>query len=491
MIKKFSGMAMAAAGALIFTSCYNYTQPQTGMVGNSFTERDLSASDNILTGVKVLTLQQAQEIAVMNNPTYISAYHAVNAARMKYYQALGTFSPTVSASFSANQNFNEFYNTPPSNNNGGHNFGTSSGVQASWLLFDGLARYFAVMAQKHNYEYTADMEENSRRLLMQSVAYAYNDILLAKAQRRIAISNRDFQTVNLNASNDKYRVGAVALSEVLNFQIKINEAISSQITAEYNYDIAVFTLAALMGYSDGVLPANIEFEDVIADLDEPLSSIDVYLDTALNNRPDLAAYREALEMAKYSLYSTYSAFSPTVTGTVSFNFNTSAGRNYGYTQSGGGITQSSPPSNHYYNNPSFGYGIQAEWVLFNGGQRYNAVREAKAQLAGSQFDLAQTWLTVVQEVRSAYTNYVQSVKQARLYAMTLSLVAKQRELVQIEYDTGSVALPRLNEVQTDYVTAETNHATALVNIQNAKAQLIAAANIDSTGHNFDDRYVRE
>ena len=486
MNKKLSALTVGAlAAALALTGCYNYTPVPASMSGNSFTERDLTESNTILAGVKVLDLSTAQRIAVMNNPSYISAYHAVNAARMNYYQALGQFSPTVSSSFSASENHYDYYNThSPTSNVGGRGFNTSTGLQASWLLFDGFARYFNSMAAKHNYEYTADMEENSRRQLMQSVAYAYNDILLAKAQRAIAINNRDFQTVNLNASNDKYRVGAVAMSEVLNFQIKINEAISSQIQAEYNYDVAVFALASLMGYSEGVLPSNVEFEDVVVNLDEPLSSIDVYLDTALHNRPDLAAYREAVEISKYNLYGAYSSFSPTLSGSIAFGFNTNASKSYGYSTG----TISSKASRNYYNSPSFSYGVQADWVLFNGGQRYNAVREAQASMAGSQFDLAANWLNVVQEVRTAYSNYVQSVKQARTYAMTLSLVDQQRELVQIEYDNGTVALPRLNEAQTDYVTAEMNHATALVNIQNAKAQLIAAANIDSTGYNFDDRY---
>lgn len=486
MISKFS-KAAAVIGLLALAGCYNYTPVPASMTGNTFTDRDLAKSNDILSGMTILTLQKAQEIAVMNNPSYIAAYHAVNAARMKYYQSLGQFAPTVTASFNAGQSFSDYYNVKNMSSSyaGGQSFNTQTGIQANQILFDGFARYFNAMAAKHNYEYQVDMEDNSRRVLMETVAYAYNNVLLAKAQRQIAINNRNFQSDNLTASNEKFHVGAVAMSEVLNFQIKINDAISSQITAEYQYDAAVFALAALMGYSDGILPANITFEDVRTDLDEPVASIDVYLDTALNNRSDLAAYREAVEVAKFGLYGTYSAFSPTATGYADFGFNTSSSKSYGY--SSGSVSYSG--SNNYYNNPTFGYGIQAQWVLFNGGQRYNAMREAQASLAQSDYELANHWLTVVQEVRTAYANYVQSVKQARLMTMQLSLVSKQRELVQIEYDTGNVALPRLNESQTDYVTAEQNLATALVNIQNAKAQLIAASNIDSTGYNLEDRAV--
>ena len=192
-----------------------------------------------------------------------------------------------------------------------------------------------------------------------------------------------------------------------------------------------------------------------------------------------------MEMAKYNLYNTYSAFSPTLTGTINYSFNTNKSHSYDYKENG---KYYAFESENYYNRNDFSYGLQADWVLFNGGQRYNSMRNAQALYAASEFDLAQGWLNVVQEVRNAYANYVYSIKQARVYAMTLSLVDKQRELVQIEYDAGTVAITRLNEAQTDYVDAAMNHATALINIQNAKAELIAAVNIDSTGYNFLDRY---
>lgn len=478
-------LATGVVGILALgNGCYSYTPAPEGQTGTTFTERKLAESDKILSDIKVLTLKQAQEIAVMNNPTYISAYHAVNAARMSYYQALGAFSPTVSASFTMSRPESTYFNRHGNQANS-NSFTTATGVQASWLIFDGFSRYFAAMAAKHQYEYQVDMEENSRRLLMQAVAYAYNDILLSIAQRNIALNNRQFQETNLDAAKSKLSVGAVSLSEPINFQIGINDAINSQMQAEYNYDLALYNLAVLMGYSEGVLPGNIQFEDIEIDLDAPISNIDVYLDAALNNRPDLAGYREQMEIAKYNLYDTYSAFSPTLTGTINYSFNTNKSHSYDYREHG---TYYAFESENYYNRNDFSYGLQADWVLFNGGQRYNSMRNAQALYAASEFDLAQGWLNVVQEVRNAYANYVYSIKQARVYAMTLSLVDKQRELVQIEYDAGTVAITRLNEAQTDYVDAAMNHATALINIQNAKAELIAAVNIDSTGYNFLDRY---
>ena len=510
-------LLIGATAAFVFSGgCYKYTPVNPNTVANTFTERELTESDRILENTSVLTLRMAQEIAAKNNPTYISAYHAVNAARMMYYQSLGQFAPVISANFSMGGSFNnyrgpDFYDPSYTNNAydgrnylndmsrpmNNRSFSTSTGINAQWLLWDGLARYFQAMAYKHQYNYQAQMEENTRRLLMQAVAMAYNDILLAEARREIALSNYDFQSKNLSATMNKLEAGTVALAEPVNFQIRIDEAISSQIAAEYERDIAIYTLAALMGYSDGILPAHIKFEKIDANLDEPIASIDVYLDAALNNRPDLAAYREALEISKYSLYGTYANFSPTLSATAGVSFNTTNNQNSSYSywypvgisddrleydkvRRGGDRAK--------YNNTNFSYGLQADWVLFNGGQRINATRQAQAQLAASQFDLAQQWLAVVQEVRASYANYAYSVKQARIHTMFLSLVSKQRELVQVAYDTGTEAITRLNEAQTDVVTTEMNLAAALIGIQKAKAQLMAAINVDPIGYNLGTRY---
>ena len=128
-------------------------------------------------------------------------------------------------------------------------------------------------------------------------------------------------------------------------------------------------------------------------------------------------------------------------------------------------------SSTYNENFTLGYGINAEWTIFNGAIRYNKLREMQASLAAEEFDVASRWFTVVDEVRTAYANYVQSVKKTKLYARVRELSAKQRDLVDDEYRAGNAELTRLNEAQRDLVDAETSLASSYINVQNAKAQL--------------------
>jgi len=461
------GLLLAAAG------CYEYPPPPSATMGETYTQRKQDGADRLLDGISDLKLADAQQIAIKNNPTYIAAYHAVNAARMKYLQAWGAYSPTLSANFSVGDTQTWTRNTKNLTNNGAptrtEGIASNTGLTANWLLFDGLAREFSVLIYKHNFNYEKQLEEDEARTMMRAVAYAYNTVLLAVENKRIAEEDLDFQQSSLRDTRLKYEAGTVPLSDVLNFEIAANTAESNKITADYQYEIANYALAVLMGYPEGTFPKALKFPSDFKSNFSELPSVDIYLDTALANRPDLKGYREQLEIAKYQMYQTWSTYSPTVNAYLTTGYSTSLTRSKGWEGSA-----TNPPNRTYSESPSFGYGLTADWTIFNGLIRENRIREYKANLAVAEFSVAAYWLTVVGEVRTAYANYVQSVRQTRLYEKTRELSAQQRDLVDEGYKAGNVELTRLNEAQRDLVEAETNLASSYINIQNAKAQLDAA-----------------
>ena len=461
------GLLLAAAG------CYEYPPAPSATMGESYTQRKQDGADRLLDGVTELTLADAQKISIKNNPTYISAYHAVNAARMRYLQAWGAYSPTISAGFTGGDKYNWTRNTKnldyggaPSRTEG---ITTSTGLTANWLLFDGLSREFSVLIYQHNFNYQKQLEADEARTIMRAVAYAYNTVLLATENKRIAEEDLAFQQSSLRDTRLKYEAGTVPLSDVLNFEIAANTADSKKITADYQYEIAIYALAVLMGYPEGTFPKDLKFPSDFKTNFSDLPAVDMYLDTALANRPDLKGYREQLEVAKYQMYQTWSAYSPTVNAYLNTGYGTTLNRRSGWNGYPGDVA-----SRNYSESPSLGYGLTADWTIFNGLIRENKIREYKANLAVAQFTVAAQWLTVVAEVRTAYANYVQSVRQTRLYEKTRELSAQQRDLVDEGYKAGNTELTRLNEAQRDLVEAETNLASSYINIQNAKAQLDAA-----------------
>ena len=102
------------------------------------------------------------------------------------------------------------------------------------------------------------------------------------------------------------------------------------------------------------------------------------------------------------------------------------------------------------------------------------MRNYQAAMLQSDYSLANTWITVVAEVRTAYDNYLTCLKQVKISQKSLELYRKIRDLVEEEYRAGNTELTRLNEAQRDLVNAETSLATYVINMHNAKAQLTAA-----------------
>ena len=74
---------LAVAALIAAAGCYGYKDPAAATMGESYTARQRDEADDLLKDIKVLTLRDAQRIAIKNNPTYIAAYHSMQAARMK------------------------------------------------------------------------------------------------------------------------------------------------------------------------------------------------------------------------------------------------------------------------------------------------------------------------------------------------------------------------------------------------------------------------
>ncbi len=475
-MKRHSFYALIAAAML--GGCYEYPPPPVSTLGETYSQRQRDEADEMFKDITSLSLADAQRIALHNNPTYIAAHHAVAAAHMRYLQTFAGYMPKITANFSFSGS--DSWNTKVGTNS--NDFGspvrhprtdslnTNVGVQATLLLFDGLNREFGVMAASHSEKYYQRLDENACRTMMLAVAQAYNSVLLQIENRRIAEEDRNFQKISLRDTQYKFDAGAVPLSSVLNFAILMNNAEVNVVRAEYNYESAVYALALLMGYPDGTFPKEVKFSGHIKTDFIELPAIDIYLDTALANRPDLKGYREQLEIAKYQLYQQYASFSPTVSGFFNWGFGTNASYSNAY------------DNRSRSDNTSISYGIQADWTIFSGLARYNKMREYQANLAIADYQAAAQWFQVVNDVRTAYASYVQSTRATKLLQQVRDLSAKQRDLVDDEYRAGNTELTRLNEAQRDFVDAEANLATSYIGIQNARAQLDAAVGVNNASY---------
>ncbi len=419
-------------------------------------------------GVTTLTVGLAQKIAERNNPDFKAALHAVNAARMRYYQAVGAYSPEISGRFEIGQNIldrdhivNPFPTTVPYTNR----FGVGASLRASWLLFDGLARELNVLAGRSEYRISGSRREDVLRVLKRSVAFAYYDVLLAGEMEAIAESDIQFQESCLRQAAVRLNSGFIARGDWLGFKIDLNRARTMQVQARQQREVARCALAALMGYPDGKLPPGLKLIPISEVIRKPELELEFYLNEALARRPDLRAMREAVDAARYRKYAGLSAFSPVVNayGTVGYLRKEDWMRGYEF-------------SRNSWDNYNYSYGITADWLVFNGLRRCNRYRELRELYAEARLRFAQTQLQVLNEVETAYTIYRSCAEIAELYRQTMDWVFEQRNLVAVEYWAGNVTITRLRGAQNDLINAEGGLAVSLIEMCKANARLVAAVN---------------
>lgn len=451
-------VVLCATGIVGCHSPYEYKS----VAVDGFQYKDVNHRE-LPTDLGVLTLEKAKEIAIKNNPDFHSAEYSMKAAWARYQQSLATYYPRLFMTGglnSSNTGIAKQNNYTPKMNDS-HSYSQSAALNVEYLIFNGLIRKMNKLSAEHSARASEAAYEDAKRLLTKSVELQYNQVRLIKENIRISEADKEFQEKMLKENELKYKAGSVSQSSVLNFRVRVNAADNRLIGDRYDLINARDVLATLLGLTEGALNDNVELSDLSVGKEITLNSVDIYLDTALNNRPDLKQYRESLKAAEYSLYAKYGAFWPVVTanGSVGVNGNTTD-----YDSS-----NNTRLRNHYYD-----YGVNMTWDIYNGGSRRNAVKEAKALVAQNEQILESMWINVVQEVRNAFNTYKQREEQYFILKETEELQRKNRDLVEIEYRAGSAELTRLNEAQRDLVQAETEKISALINVYNAKAQLEAA-----------------
>jgi len=393
-----------------------------------------------------LCLTDAKAFSVRNHPSIRAAAQSVRAAAAIARQARSAYWPTLSLATSAEHT----HEVPVGDGGMGVDpFNTYTiGATINWLVFDGYARRFSVAAAKYNEAGETAALAEVQRLLMQAVSRAYFNALLAQEQMIIAKRDAEFNGELTTETEKRYNAGVAAKSDVLNFQIRLAEAESKVITAQFDFRIAAIVLARLLGLRTAQLPRDFALEP-IAEIPQSFTSPEAEseIDYALRGRPDLIRFRLAVKAAEATVRATESEYWPSVT-----------------VQAGYGETRKKNPRWNNSSDASSYIGLTVSWDVFTGGSTGHAVAAAEAAAGEAREEIAERYLAIAAEVRQQVATVKMAREQAQLRRRIFDMTAETRDLVRRQYDAGTTSLTRLNEAQTDLVRAEGLHALARIRL---------------------------
>ena len=444
----------------LIAGCVGHKPPPAIIHADNYTAETLKDQQVLPPANRVLGIKEAIRIGLTNNPTYKAKHLAIVKAWSTFYTQLAGYSPTLTASYGLNQTQNSATPNP---------FSTvtstgSSGLAANWNVFNGLQTSMNMLAARADALSSEELDRDYRRQLINLITQGYNQILLQRAKIQIDLSNEMFQKQQLRDSQLKYNAGAVSLSDLLSFKADMIIAQDQVVKDVASYKINRYSLAALMGLTTSDLPEETQFPPIeVPESEEYSLAVEFYLDLAIVQRPDLKSSRLDLDSVRYLLYSSWGAFAPSVDLTMSYGYSRGTTQNWG----GAGVTPRGQDL-------TYSYGANASWVLWQGGSRIANVRLAQANLGISQESLMIKWIEVVQQVRQAYTSLIASMTSRKLLEAVMLVSKQRRDLVREEYNAGNTDITTLNQAQTTYVNAMSQHVSAVIGVSNSRANLDSA-----------------
>ncbi|MBP5300382.1 MAG: TolC family protein, partial [Victivallales bacterium] len=177
----------------------------------------LCAAATVLAEEKLqLTLEKAKQIALEQNPTLAIARANMAAAQAVVQQAEAAYYPSVDATGSLTRLRD--YPTPRPERDFDNTTQYRAGLSIGWLVFDGGARHFRLSTAEIAEETAISECDDARRQLLQQVANAFYLVLQSQNSMEIALQDAEFNRQLESDAKKRLELGALKLSEVLNFQ---------------------------------------------------------------------------------------------------------------------------------------------------------------------------------------------------------------------------------------------------------------------------------
>jgi outer membrane protein len=294
------------------------------------------------------------------------------------------------------------------------------------------------------------------------VLQAYLNIL--RAQDRLDTTKAEITAVKrqLEQVQQRFDVGLVAITDVLDSQAAYDNAVVRGIQAEGDYAISFETLSTLTGMSYESLN---RLDESLPIVDPNPSQENEWVNTALENNYSVKAARAQLKAARRDKRAKQSSHLPTVDATVTQVESVTGGRNF----LGADTTHSTV------------YGLQLSWPLYTGGLTRSRVRQANATAEQASELLLSQQLNVTRDTRNLYKSVTTDVVrvQARLKAIRSSQSALEATETGYEVGTRNIvdvlqAQQRLFGSQFDYADSRYTYLLNLMRLKQSAGTLSEA-----------------
>ncbi|MBI5009626.1 MAG: TolC family protein [Bacteroidia bacterium] len=408
-----------------------------------------------------LSLKEAQDYAIQNNKSVISARYDIAASRAAIWETISAALPSVDATGSFTDNLKLMTTLLPGDFFGkpgekvpvtfGSQFNSGGSIQASMLLFNA-PLYVGIettkLANKLSEKNLVKSEQDTR----ESISTAYFLIIVSEESLRILNDNIANLRETLKSTRAMYSAGMAEATDVdqmiSNVTLVENARSSMQRTIELNYNLLRFQL--------GVSPeTNIIITESLESL-TAMINVDALMIQEFDHRQNVnyQLIEGQEQMSALNLKTQKAAVLPTLSGFYTYGTN-GMGDKIGDLQ--------------WF--PNSMTGLQITVPIFASGQRYTKIKKAQINLdkAKTTKDMVTEQL-LLQEKQLRY-NLVNANQQYLSQKENVEVSKRVYASTENKFRQGMASSLELTQANQLYLQSENNYVSALLNLLQTKIAL--------------------
>jgi outer membrane protein len=401
------------------------------------------------------TLPEAETYALANHPKIASAQLTADSVRQQIREARSAFFPQLEAN--STSVYAPFYEQTGTGTRlaalGGLNNPTvysrqSDGLVLNQLLTDFGHTYDLTEAARFRASAASDRVRVTQALVVLAVDQAYFDVLRAHAvlhvaQETVKTRQTAFDQVEVLVKNQLKSTLDESFDEVA-----LNQAKLLLIEANSQVREAEAALSAALGFAD---VQQFDLAEVPLNLDLPVKA-DPLIQSALGQRPELAALKADDDAARRFAQAQQSAQYPKITAMAAAGVN---------------------PVGDYkvLNQNYYAAGVNVEVPLLNGGNLAAKTEEARLLQKAADENIIDAQNTISRDVRVAWLTLVTAKEKIGVTADLVQSSAQAQKLADTKYRLGTSSIVEFNEAELEYTQAELEDARARYDFQVDRALL--------------------
>ncbi len=390
--------------------------------------------------VSAMDLLEVYDLAVVNDPTFLEAAANRESARESRPQAIANLLPVLSGvgSTQSTRLHNKKVNTFQTSSGAGktQSFWTNSlRVDLNQPIFN--MDSWVQLSQSENQIAQADAEYGAAgQDLIERTTDAYLNILLARDTLEFSSSEKRAFERQLEQAKQRFEVGLIAITDVLEIQAGYDKSVADAIEAENDLDDNKETLREIIGDSPVDLAG---LGNELPLLKPDPEDIEAWAKLAKAHNLTVIAQQNQTEFAKKNIERQRSGHYPTL------DFRGS----YAYQD----------------DNSSFGLrgdtgriGLELNVPLFTGGSINSRTRQAFSDFHAAQQQLAAARRSVIRQVKSGYRGIISTIGQVKARAATVKSSKSALEATKAGFEVGTRTSVDVVAEQRNLFRSKRDHA---------------------------------